>query len=218
MTALVLPDSNVFFSRTLRDWTFLLSQSTRSAIYAVHTTSDIIAETIAKIRDKNLLIAGQSIAAIETTVRDSVTSVFSDYAPEPQDLIYDWISDNGDYHVHAAATQGGIDYLVTQDRGFFDLPEEVQMSLSYEIHSADSFFCLVDDSAPTHVEMVTLQQLSYWAGKQRTILSSMQICHVPSHDLDAQNSQTVSAIISAIRSTCQPPGRPINGSPSSCHN
>lgn len=165
MTALVLPDSNILFSRTLRDWTFLLSRNTRQVIYTVHTTPDIIAETIAKIRDKNPLIGGQNIAFIESKIRDSVSSVFSDYAPAQHDFVYDSMPDSGDYHVHAAASQGEISYLVTHDQGFLGLPEDVQTSLSYEIHSADSFFCLVDDSAPAHVEMIALEQLHYWHTK-----------------------------------------------------
>jgi predicted nucleic acid-binding protein len=168
MTALVLPDSNILFSRTLRDWTFLLSRNTRQVIYTVHTTPDIIAETIAKIRDKNPLIGGQNIALIESRIRNSVSSVFSDYVPAQRDIVYDSMRDSGDYHVHAAASQGEISYLVTQDRGFLGLPEDVQTSLSYEIHSADSFFCLVDDSAPPHVEMIALEQLHYWRTKAET--------------------------------------------------
>lgn len=165
MTALVLPDSNILFSRTLRDWTFLLSRNARQVIYTVHTTPDILAETIAKIRDKNPLISGQNIALIESRIRESVSSVFSDYAPTQHDWVYDSISDSGDYHVHAAASQGEISYLVTQDRGFLHLPDDVQTLLSYEIHSADSFFCLVDDSAPAHVEDIALEQLHYWRTK-----------------------------------------------------
>ena len=51
MTGLVLPDANVLFSRTLRDWLFLLAH--RGRLYTVHSTEDILAETMAKYRIVN---------------------------------------------------------------------------------------------------------------------------------------------------------------------
>lgn len=44
MTAPILRDVNVMFSKTLRDWIFLLSLE--GSLYTVHTTEDILAETI----------------------------------------------------------------------------------------------------------------------------------------------------------------------------
>lgn len=47
MTGLVLPDANVLFNRTLRDWLFLLAH--RGRLYTIHSTEDLLAEPRANI-------------------------------------------------------------------------------------------------------------------------------------------------------------------------
>lgn len=39
-------DANVLFSKTLRDWLFLLRHETQGQMYTVLATEDIIAETV----------------------------------------------------------------------------------------------------------------------------------------------------------------------------
>jgi hypothetical protein len=52
--------------------------------------------------------------------------------------------------------------LVTQDKGFLDLPEEQKDELAYEILSPDEFLILLDDSASQFVSSVTKKQSAYW--------------------------------------------------------
>lgn len=158
MSAPVLPDSNVLFSRTLRDWLFLLSAE--GGLYTVHSTEDILAEVVAKYRDRHPHISGSQVERLQRHLREHLHSVFSDYRPRPCE-----IPDVGDHHVHAAAEDGRMMYLVTGDRGFLDLPEEVTDGFSYEIYSPDDFFCFVDESNPRGVRDVAIQQALYWAQK-----------------------------------------------------
>lgn len=159
MTAAVLPDSNVLFSRTLRDWLFMLSAE--GSLYTVHSTEDILAEVISKYRDKFPCVSGEQVERLQRHLRDQAHSVFADYQPRPCG-----IPDVEDHHVHAAAEDGKMMYLVTGDRGFLDLPEEVSDTFGYEIYSPDAFFCFVDDSNPHGVRAVAVRQALYWARKQ----------------------------------------------------
>ncbi|WP_187995501.1 PIN domain-containing protein [Schaalia sp. JY-X159] len=158
MTGTVLPDANVLFSRTLRDWLFLLSSG--GELYTVHSTPDILAETLSRYRDRFPHVTGEEFDRLETHLKEHLHSVFNHYKPRPCP-----IADEGDHHVHAAAEDGGMMYLVTADRGFLDLPEKVTDEFSYEITSPDDFFCLVDDSQPALVCDVALRQLHYWSSK-----------------------------------------------------
>jgi hypothetical protein len=56
--------------------------------------------------------------------------------------------------------------LVTQDKGFLDLPEDQKDELAYEILSPDDFFLLLDDSASQFVSSVTKQQSVYWVKRR----------------------------------------------------
>ena len=159
MTAPVLPDSNVLFSRTLRDWLCLLSAE--GGLSTVHMTEDILAEVVSKYRDRFPYASGSQIERLQRHLRDHAHSVFSDYQPRPCG-----IPDVGDHHVHAAAEDGKMAYLVTADRGFLDLPEEVTQSFGYEIYSPDEFFCFADDSNPRGVRATAVEQALYWARKQ----------------------------------------------------
>ncbi len=71
MTAAVLPDSNVLFSRTLRDWLFMLSAE--GTLYTVHSTEDILAEVISKYRDKFPHVSGEQVERIQRHFRDRVS-------------------------------------------------------------------------------------------------------------------------------------------------
>ena len=57
-------------------------------------------------------------------------------------------------------------YLITEDGKFRSEGIDLD-SLPYEVHGADSFLVLVDDSAPRHVRAVTRTQEEYWARKPR---------------------------------------------------
>lgn len=72
MTGLVLPDANVLFSRTLRDWLFLLAH--RGRLYTVHSTEDILAETMAKYRDRHPMATGQRVEILYRQLRANLHS------------------------------------------------------------------------------------------------------------------------------------------------
>ena len=158
MTASVLPDANVLFSRTIRDWLFLLS--CEGAVYTVHSTVDILSEVLANYRKQFPHASGEQVAAIDRTLRQNLHSIFSDYVVSGSP-----VADVFDHHVHAAASQGRMMYLVTSDRDFLDLPDEVKDSLEYEVFSPDDFFCLVDDTQHLVVRQVSMSQLLYWSGR-----------------------------------------------------
>ena len=64
MTGTVLPDANVLFSRTLRDWLFLLSSG--GELYTVHSTPDILAETLSRYRDRFPHVTGEEVDRLAT--------------------------------------------------------------------------------------------------------------------------------------------------------
>ena len=59
----------------------------------------------------------------------------------------------------------GAGVLLTADSGFTRLSHETVEQLPYEVHTPDTFFVLVDDSAPEKVRTVTRKQLEYWLEK-----------------------------------------------------
>lgn len=54
----MLVDANVLFSRTLRDWLFLLRNETEGGMFTVYATEDILAETLYRMRRKYPLAPG----------------------------------------------------------------------------------------------------------------------------------------------------------------
>ncbi|MGO1592918.1 MAG: hypothetical protein ACTHW1_01385 [Ancrocorticia sp.] len=155
MSSRVLVDADVLFSRTIRDWLFL--SRCNGAFYTVHATRDILAETVARIRDNNPLLTGNQIENLHQHLMRSIDSLETDYTPEESS-----IPDQGDWHVHAAANQCGMDYLVTNDQGFLTLPETVTDGFHYETFSPDDFLCLLDDSNSRSIAKVTQEQNRYW--------------------------------------------------------
>ncbi len=55
--------------------------------------------------------------------------------------------------------------MITADRDFSDWAELLD-SLPYEVHSPDSFFCLLDDSSPKSVRLIVQRQLDYWSRRR----------------------------------------------------
>lgn len=69
-------------------------------------------------------------------------------------------TDEGDYHVHAAATVSNADILLTQNN-----PADITQTPDqepYEIFTPDEFFMLVTDSNPRCTLPVTRGQFEYW--------------------------------------------------------
>lgn len=157
LTTIVLPDANIFYSRTLRDW-LALCYLESDGWFEVAWTEDIMAEVIYRLRRDRPMASDQQIGG----VRDKLVEVFSGgrIAGYTVDSSVDY-PDIFDAHVHAAAVYGGVDFVITADKGFVQLGDRLD-ELPYEVHSPDSFFCLLDDSSPRAVAAVVQKQLDYW--------------------------------------------------------
>ena len=157
----VLVDANVLYSRTLRDWLFLLKLRSEATMFTVYATEDIIAEVLYRLRRDNPNRTGRFIAGVHDRIVANIDDRITDFQIDgsyPGD-------DPDDAHVHAAAVASGARILLTDDSGFTDLPDEEVEQLPYEIHTCDSFFVLVDDVAPTVVSDVATEQHTYWTPK-----------------------------------------------------
>lgn len=95
----VFVDANVLFSRTLRDWLFLLRNETHGSMFTVCTSEDVIAETMYSIRREIPSMAGAQLTRIHDLISTQVDDRVTDYA------IYGVspVADPHDAHVHAAA-------------------------------------------------------------------------------------------------------------------
>ncbi len=157
----VLVDANVLYSRTLRDWLFLLKLRSEAGMFTVYATEDIIAEVLYRLRRDNPNESGHFIAGIHDRIVANIDDRITDFQIDgsfPGD-------DPDDAHVHAAAVASGARILLTDDAGFTDLPDEAIEQLPYEVHTCDSFFLLADDVAPTIVRDVAADQHAYWTAK-----------------------------------------------------
>lgn len=160
LTTTVLPDANILYSRTLRDWLALCYLQV-DGWFEVMWTEDIMAEVVYHLRKENPTASDSQIGGVrgklvETFSRGRITGYTID-----AEVCY---PDVFDAHVHAAATHAGVDFVLTADRGFAQLGNQLD-ELPYEVHSPDSFFCLLDDSSPRAVKAVTRKQLDYWEAK-----------------------------------------------------
>lgn len=156
----VFVDANVLFSRTLRDWLFLLRNASEGGMYTVGSTEDVLAETLSRLRDARPKMPGGDVARLRDHLVENLDEVIDDYAIEP------WMTerDPGDAHVRAACTTGRFDMLLTSDVGLLDDAER-NLAVAYEPIGPDDFFVLIDDSAPWIVRAVTERQTKYFLEK-----------------------------------------------------
>ncbi len=150
----VLPDANVFFSRTLTDWISLPRAMSNPPIYEVCWTEDILAEARYTIRRR---YPGHPDGPL-TRRFDRIRREFPIGRIDGFDVDPLCHPDPDDAHVISAARHGGVHYLVTNDAGFFT----ADTAESFEVHTADSFLVLLDDSAPTVIRDVTHVQQTYF--------------------------------------------------------
>ncbi len=139
---IVLVDANVWFSRTLRDWVCLLASDRQSSLFTALWTEDILAETIANIREKFPLATGGQVAHI----REQIIEVFPEGQVRDYDSTYP-LTDPKDAHVHGAAIAGHADVLLTNNTKDFLPASGTDDDLPYELYTPDDFFLLVDSSS-----------------------------------------------------------------------
>lgn len=159
MTIRVLADANVLYSRTLRDWLILLELQSGTGLFKNYWTEDILSEVLYRMRRERPGAPGRYIANVHDKIVNSLEGGRVD------DFEIDGSfpgSDPNDQHVHAAAIACGASYVITMDGGFRSASIDPD-ALPYEVHSPDSFFVLVDDSAPRRVRAVTEEQDKYWS-------------------------------------------------------
>ena len=161
LTTAVLVDANVLYSRTLRDWLGLCFLQ-NDGWFEVMWTEDILAEVLYRLRKDQPEASERAVGGIRDRIAETFsTGRITGYQISPDESYPD---DLYDAHVHAAAVHAEADFILTMDRGFERLAEKLD-ELPYEVHSPDSFFCLLDDSSPSVIQAVLAKQLEYWSAK-----------------------------------------------------
>lgn len=156
MTQRVFVDANILRSKTLRDWLYFLRVSLGGS-FQTHTTEDVLTEVFYHLRKDYPRVPDAAMETWRTQLRASVI----------QEVIHGFDgetpfsgTDEGDYHVHAAAVHARADILLS-DNAPSDFATE---PTPYEVMAADSFFCLVAASAsPAQLQGIVREQLSYWS-------------------------------------------------------
>lgn len=151
---IVFVDANVLYSKTLRDWLFLLRRETCGDMFTVASSNDVIAEVLYSIRRKKSGGPGHLTSNVKEKIEASLDELVRDF---PAGMVFPG-DDTHDTHVYAASIACGADYLVTDDAGFHDASDE----LPYEVHSADSFFQLITENTPQIVDNVIRAQIDYY--------------------------------------------------------
>lgn len=159
----VFLDANILFSKTLRDWFFMLRMETGGNMFTLITSEDALVEAQYTYRKRNPEVSGRVVTNIRKKTAEFCDDVIEDYPGKATGPFLD----RYDLHIHSAALASGCHMLITQDRGFLELPEDQKDELAYEILSPDNFFLLINDSASQFVSSVTKQQSAYWV-KRRT--------------------------------------------------
>jgi len=99
---LVFVDANVLYSRTLRDWTLLLSRC--SGRFTVVTSRDVLVEVLANLREMYPEKDGGWIEMIHQKITESVHDVITDW---PGGAV-EGLADPKDWHVVNAAIHPGL--------------------------------------------------------------------------------------------------------------
>jgi len=158
MVTRVFVDADVLFSRTLRDWLFLIKLSSGGGMYTLSTSMDVIAESISRYRDRKPTAPGWKVSLMFERIQENIDERVRDYTVDGSFVG----GDADDAHVDAAARACGAAVLLTADGGWHKMTDEQLAALPYEPQHPDDFFCIVDDSSPDLVRKVIVEQLTYW--------------------------------------------------------
>jgi len=152
---IVFLDANVLFSKTLRDWLFMMRVETDGGMFVLHTSEDSLTEVLYRKRKHLPQAGGSATAAVQTRVRE-----FMDEIHDSFEGVSDFPGkDVHDSHIHAAALAAQASYLISDDRGFHEIDPEL---LPYEVHSTDSFLMLISENVPHLVKAVISKQLRHY--------------------------------------------------------
>lgn len=173
----VLLDANIWYSRTLTDWFFLIYLDSERPPFLILWSEDILAEAHFHLRKNNPSLPSGTIDKRFERIRGILKNGrIKDY--EIGDRSH---PDEGDWHVINAAISGHAGYLITNDKKFVSLDPD---TLPFEIHNADSFLTMLADSNPHLIESAARKQWNYWNKKQSAAWRNG--CAVPNFNLVKQ--------------------------------
>ncbi|MDR1187786.1 MAG: PIN domain-containing protein [Bifidobacteriaceae bacterium] len=156
--AVVFVDANVLYSRMIRDWLFLLKLESGRDLFAVHTSEDVIAEMLYRLRRNNPQAPGELVSRIHDRIVDNIDERVTAYRIDGSFPG----QDRDDQHVDAAAKADRADYLLTDDRGFFAAYSRYADPPGYQPCSPDEFFGMVHHAAPEVTRATVARMVSYW--------------------------------------------------------
>jgi len=155
----IFVDSNVLFSKTLRDWMFLLRLET-GPTFRIYFSEDVLAETLYRFRRQHPQSDGGIVSNLRRLLVDNMDECVSSY---DMSVSYDGVDPN-DLHVNAAAIASRVDIVLTADQGFAKLSS--RQELPYSTYSCDEFFLLIEDNAALAVQRVVARQQEYWSQRE----------------------------------------------------
>lgn len=158
MTQRVFVDANVLASRTLLDWLHHLREN-NEGMFQLHSTCDVFVEALRVSRKRNPRAPGSLLEDRLKKIRYVIDETIDDF---PGNGPFTG-TDDGDYHVHAAATASRADMILTNND-----PADITQTPDdepYEIITADDFFMLVIESNPHCLLPATRNQFAYWSSR-----------------------------------------------------
>lgn len=150
---LVFVDANVLHSKTLRDWTLLLSKHCNR--FAVVSSQDCIVEALASIRERHPHLDGGAIRQISDSIDGALHDVIDDW----RGGAIEGMPDEKDWHVVHAATHAQVEILVTENMKDF---APIAETLPFDLYTPDELFMLIAHNDPEAVENTTREQVDYW--------------------------------------------------------
>lgn len=152
-------DANVLYSRTLRDWLWLLMiESGKSGSpnrLEPRLSEDVLAELLYRIRRAHRQLSDAEVGGIRRRLLEGHEHcVVTGYGVPDLPML----ADQNDLHVVGAATHASVDYLVSDDKGLHEAADE----FDFEVYTADDMLCLIAERRRDLLLQVTRLQLRYW--------------------------------------------------------
>lgn len=199
----MLPDANVLYSRTLRDWICLLANRSGPPLFRLRWTEDILAELVYHLRKKHPHFSDRQVGGVRDNImKIAVHGRIRGYEIDPG-LDY---TDEYDAHLHAAAEYGDVKYVVTADRGFHEFAVAHDDLLGYEVYTPDDFLVHIHTNSRTTVLEVLLDQIAYHCGRGQpfNLATRLEEAQAPKFGAIIREMMQVPAVAKALESMpCQ---------------
>ncbi len=174
----VLPDANVLYSRTLRDWLCAVAALPGHPVMRIRWTEDILAETLYHLRKS----APHASEAQICGVRDRFIEAVGDGRIRGYriDEALDY-TDDCDAHLHAAAEHAQVQYVITADKDYLRFAAGRDDLNCYEAYTPDDFLVLVQRDAAPAVEQALLDEIAYFRrrGRPFNLVSALERAGAP---------------------------------------